>query len=350
MKSVFIKAIIIILVFMAILNNGDYLREKPVNLALSDPQFFDALKGIGITLVAPASKTEEGNLIRLTAYLNSSLDVSMPEDIQGAELPYHANSDDKRAELLIRALSAGDNKVTWALRGGYGSARLLRYLENSPVPAQRKLFVGYSDMTFVHLFLSQKWQWPSIHGAMAAELLSPLKNPRNFLLLGHVLSGKQTKPSYNGLVPLNEAARNVDKVHGKVTGGNLTLLSASLATSWQLEANNKILIIEDVFSDDNASIAYQIDRDLTHLEQAGVFKSVAAVIFGTFKSTDKHVDFSLNRFANAIDAPVFQASWFGHGEDNYPIVLNWDSAITCNDSIDGKKSCSLETDLTSLVD
>lgn len=339
-------ALLLVLVFVFLLSLGDFWRtSEEINAILRNPLFFSNLKGVPLHVVAPSSKIEDTNLQKILSYL-APLDISVPADIQGGDLPYHANDDAKRAELLISAFSRPERGVVWALRGGYGAARLLKYLNNIPKPQEMKLFVGYSDATAIHLFLAQKWDWPSIHGPMVSELLMSQKDPNNFLRLSEIVSLKKRHLSYDGLTPINAAAKQLLEVSGKVTGGNLTIVLSSLGTPWQIQGQGKIIILEDVFSL-GGRVAYRIDRALHQLVQADVFEDAAAIILGSI-GNDTHVEFAVQRFGDEISTPLFKAEWFGHEATNYPIILNWDSVIQCAEGSEGDRRCKLSTDITSL--
>src|SRR5207248_2342713 len=158
----------------------------------------------------------------------------------------------------------------WTLRGGYGSARLFNLLNTMKKPAKSKIFVGYSDATFLHLFLS-RWDWKTIHAAGAGELLDANKKAKNFLHLFDILSGKIKNINYNGFKALNNAAKSIDEIKSSITGGNLTILVHSLGTPWQLKGANKIVFVEDV-----GIRGYALDRAFNHLVQANAFKDVVA--------------------------------------------------------------------------
>jgi muramoyltetrapeptide carboxypeptidase len=111
-------------------------------------------------------------------------------------------------------------------------------------------------------------------------------------------------------------------VKGEVIGGNLTLLGNSLGTEWQLDGNNKIIFIEDICSN-----GYVIDRDLTHLEQSGIFKNAKAILFGKFVGGDQNVEYAIKKFSDSIHLPVFYADFFGHGNSNYPLPFGFPTSI-----------------------
>ncbi|MDL2259411.1 LD-carboxypeptidase, partial [Deltaproteobacteria bacterium OttesenSCG-928-K17] len=153
----------------------------------------------GIFVVAPASGLKGDEAKRAYA-MAEKLGVRFSEKTLSPDAtPYNANSDKIRLELLAEALTSPDVEVVWALRGGYGSSRLLAELAlKMPPQAAEKTFIGYSDMTFLHLFLQSKG-WRTIHGAMFWDLDSQTKDEENFKLLAGLLAGRIEKLDYSGL-------------------------------------------------------------------------------------------------------------------------------------------------------
>jgi muramoyltetrapeptide carboxypeptidase len=217
-----------------------------------------------------------------------------------------------------------DSKAIWCLRGGYGSMRLIPHLEKLKPPKKSKLFVGFSDITSLHLFFAQKWNWPVIHGRTISQLHPDLSKSPDRKFLKDMIFGKKTEMTFKKLIPLNEAAMKINVIEGSITGGNLKILQSSLKTSWEIKARNKILFMEDV-----AERGYSIDRMLEQLYQAKIIdKGLKAIIFGDFTEglerdgTDLTLK-ALERFAQRVSYPVLSGLPAGHGlETNYPVPFN----------------------------
>lgn len=285
----------------------------------------------GVAVVAPASglKMEGSEKARRMA---ASLGLALPDAaMKPGVVPYNANDDETRTRLFLDALNNPDVRVLWALRGGYGSGRLLDAVAKAAPPEKKKILVGYSDMTFLHQ-LVQRWGWPSVHGAMFWELASKNNDPKNFQLLSDLLAGKETTVRYDDIKPFNQAAEETHApIKGVVRGGNLTCLAAGLGTPWAVDVsdeNGVILFIEDVDEP-----GYKIDRMLTQLRLAGAFDSVKAILMGTFSKGDAATEFALERFAKECDTPIFRNSLFGHGAVNYPLVFNVPAGIERDEEV-----------------
>lgn len=305
----------------------------------------------GVAIVAPSSGLKAGKDARAHE-IAEALGVRFPQGALNSGLvPYNAVDDDTRADLLKAALNDPKTRVIWALRGGYGSSRILDEMASQTPPAKRKVFVGYSDATFLHQFF-HGWGWPTVHGAMFWELSSKpeAKDWENFRRLSALLSGHVEELRYSGIAPLNKEARDLSSpIEGPVIGGNLTCLAASAGTPWALAGEGKIVFIEDVSED-----GYKVDRMLTQLVQAGAFKGAEAVLFGDFTDGDEDVNFALSRFADAAGVPVFRSDLFGHGPKNYPLVLNAPSTIARvgggEGEANGKEEFSLTIDARNLFE
>lgn len=291
------------------------------NPVVEDKNFVDSLKSKKLLLVAPASALAPEKIKQLQSL--TQLNIVIPENTFSDAIIFHSNSDQNRLELLRNALSSpSKDTIVWGFRGGYGSARLVEMLKSLPKPVDKKIFIGYSDMTVVHLFLSQNWGWQSINGAMLAELLNPNKDPQNFQKVANIINHRDLDVNIENLKPLNNLAEQVKEISGLLTGGNLTSVETSLGTDWQIQADEKIIFLEDT-----GVKGYQVDRTLTHLTQAGVFKGVKAIVLGNFIEEDEFVKLAISRFASEINIPVFQSDQFGHGKVNSPLVYNAKSEI-----------------------
>ncbi|AFB21180.1 LD-carboxypeptidase [Rickettsia canadensis] len=282
------------------------------------------LKNIPITVVAPASGADNKTLSDLKNINGLNLQI-FSKCFTKSKLPFLASSDEVRFNCLQDALFDESDNAVWVLRGGYGSARLIPYLQKLSKPLKEKFFIGYSDITALHIFLSQEWGWHTIHGSNIADLLKPDKDQSNLTKIAEILKGKVKQVTIDNLVPLNKIAKSSNLVNGKLTGGNLTMLQTSIGTNWQIKTRGKILFLEDV-----NVVAFRLDRDLLHLKQAGLLEDVKAIIFGSFDKDSEGTMLVLRNFADSLNIPVFKTNRFGHDKINDPIIYNTDSKIIKN--------------------
>lgn len=248
--------------------------------------------------------------------------VSIPNDaLINKDICRFSDTDSNRLLRLKRSINS-DSKIIWAMRGGFGSYKLINSLKNLSHP--RKIFIGFSDITALNLFISQNWKdWTVIHAPMVVHLAKKDYHHPSWNMLLYILENKISQYKITGLSPLNDAGKKaaVGKICGKLTGGNLTLIESSLKTSWEIDTDNKILFIEDC----NES-APSVHRSMYHLKEAGKLSNVRAIVFGHFVEVPEYKKY-LKHFANELDIPVFITDQFGHGKSNLPLVYNADACI-----------------------
>lgn len=283
-----------------------------------------------IDVIAPASPRlkNEASITAIKELLVSwNLVPRIPDDIFGIDL-LCANTDAKRFDFLKAALLNTESRAVWCLRGGYGSGRLIPQLANlevkNPVP---KLFIGMSDITALHLFLQRHFHWVTLHGPSVRQVTDNDVAKENIEELKQIMFGRQNVLRYNNLTPLNKQGLKNQLIETCIVGGNFCLIQASIGTLWQVDARNKILFLEEI-----NERGYRVDRMLQHLEQAGIFKDVTAVIFGDFTGGQEPngtclIDPVLKRFAESCDFPVLRCPGIGHGKFNRVLPLGTNTQL-----------------------
>jgi muramoyltetrapeptide carboxypeptidase len=272
--------------------------------------------GDSVEIIAPAARCSDEQLSALKNLLTSwNLECIVNENIFGNDL-LCANSDEMRFQFLKNALENTETKAIICARGGYGSMRLIPELSKLKKPSAPKLFLGMSDITALNLFFYQKWNWSVLHGALSIDKFTP----ESIQSFKKVIFGEEKNIARNGSA-MNSAAEKNKTIEAKLTGGNLCLVQTSLGTLWQMDAKNKIIFLEEI-----TERGYRIDRMLEQLQQAGIFSEAAAIIFGDFKDCNEpdgssKVDSVLNRFAQNISIPVIRMKGFGHGPENFPMII-----------------------------
>ena len=160
------------------------------------------------------------------------------------------------------------------IRGGYGAMRLLDALDYDLIRGHPKVFIGYSDITALHLAFYQKAGLVTFHGPMATALakgdgedlrglLRAVTQPEPIGALANPPGG----PEIETLVP--------GTAEGTLIGGNLALLTALLGTPYVPRLSGAVLFVEDIFDH-----LYRFDRKLVHLRLAGILDQVAGIVVG----------------------------------------------------------------------
>lgn len=194
---------------------------------------------------------------------------------------YLAGKDNLRADDINEMFQNKDIKAVYALRGGYGCARLLDKINFAAIRKNPKALFGYSDITMLHIAINQRCNLITYHAPMPATEL--YKGADKFTLnsLKKMIFSNDIKGNlYN---PRNKKIKSIveGKAYGKLTGGNLSIICSSLGTDNEIDTKNKILFIEEI-----AEEPYKIDRMLLQLIQAGKINDCAGIIFGYFSSCE----------------------------------------------------------------
>jgi len=231
---------------------------------------------------------------------------------------YLAGSDDQRLNDLHAAFADPEVDAIICLRGGYGTPRLLDRVDFDLLRRHAKPFIGYSDITALHVAISRYAGFVTFHGPLLnADLLSERQPPTESSLL-NLLRGQLTAGSvlaHPVAYPLTTVAPGV--AHGRLQGGNLSMIAATLATPYALEADGVILFIEDV----NEPL-YRIDRLLTQLRLAGVLAKLRGVLVGDVAGVDPTaLALLLKQMLGPLRIPVLAGWRSGHCDPNLTLPL-----------------------------
>ena len=226
--------------------------------------------GDRIGIVAPAGPADEQALRAGAEALRAlSYDVVFGDSVFARD-GYFAGSAEARARDVVAMFERDDVDAILCARGGYGSNYLLPALEKIDLRAHAKPFIGYSDITtLLTRFVDRGLV--CFHGPMVAPDFS--RGTADLQSLQAALSGEG--------ISLEFASRSAvctivtGAAAGKLHGGCLSLLVASLGTPYEIQTQDTILFMEDV-----NVWPYQLDRMLRQLQLAGKFDGVRAIVFG----------------------------------------------------------------------
>lgn len=268
-----------------------------------------------IDVIAPGWGVNEKEYAQVATLIRSwGYHPRFPENMfEEAEVSYLSGEDETRFTHLEQALTASDSKVIWCVRGGYGCSRLMGALTQLAQPAQEKCLIGFSDVTALHLWLTQKWGWKTLHAPVIYSIIQQHIDEASIDALRQSLKGEATSVA---LTPANAVAKGASTTVS-LTGGNLALIAASLATPWHIDTKDKVVVLEDF---DEPS--YRIDRMLTQLIQARVFAEAKGIILGNFTKMDKEIELTLTRFINRQNLPIWRSNQIGHGRKNMTLPFN----------------------------
>jgi len=241
-----------------------------------------------------------------------------------------AGGDRERAADVMQMFTDKQVKAIICLRGGYGAARMLELLDYHVIRRHAKIFSGFSDITSLHCAFAKKVNMVTIHAPMLNGGLQS-KDLKEFTRASFFRTVTEATPA--GSIVADYDKTNISTVRcglaeGRLVGGNLSVLCASIGTPFEPLFKGKILFIEDVNEQ-----PYRLDRMLTQLLNAGVLKQVAGVAVGVNRDCeddgkdqmmDEYRQSSADVIAERLEplgVPVVTGLPFGHVEFNATIPV-----------------------------
>jgi muramoyltetrapeptide carboxypeptidase len=205
------------------------------------------------------------------------LNVKLGKNV-GKRLSTYRSSISERLDDLHGMFKDSEVDAVMCLRGGYGAAQLLDQIDYDLIRRNPKIFLGYSDITALHLAIHKKTGLVTFHGPMiVSEFTGYTQKYFNKALFEAAPIGVVTNPEGGNALRPSHMLRTIrpGTATGPLVGGNLTLISTTLGTPYEIETRGKILFLEDVDEQ-----PYSIDGMLTQLRLAGKLDEAAGIIFG----------------------------------------------------------------------
>lgn len=276
-------------------------------------------RGDTIAFVAPAGIAAERDVLAYRDVLErQGYRVRIAPGLFARRQRYLAGGDAERADELNRALRDPDVRAILAVRGGYGLSRILDRIDYDALRADPKIVGGYSDLTALHLAIARRVRLVSFHCPMPAEWGRDPEGrafaSRSFAAT--VLRPQPAVPFTIGMPPgFRPRTLTPGCSEGRLLGGNLSLICATLGTPFAIEPDGAILFIEDV--DEKP---YRVDRMLAQLRLAGVLGAVEGVVVGQFTIDDpearREIADIVAEYLAPLGCPVLTDFPVGHVADN----------------------------------
>jgi muramoyltetrapeptide carboxypeptidase len=248
----------------------------------------------------------------------------------GRRMGDYQRSIQERLDDLHEMFSDREVSAVFCIRGGYGSMHLLDKIDYDLIRRNPKIFLGYSDITVMHLAILKRSRLVTFHGPMMLAGFTGYTQShfRRALFETKPLGVLTNPPDENQLRPAHPLRRvRGGQGTGELTGGNLTLISTTLGTPFEIETRGKILFLEDVDEE-----PHRVDRMLTQLRLAGKFEGVRGIIFGEcancrpsdYKPSSVSV-YSLGEILDnifgSLNVPVLSGLTIGHTSDQLTLPL-----------------------------
>jgi len=273
------------------------------------------LPGDTVGILCPCSPiTEE----RLNACINTVTAMGYRVKLAGTPTEsfggYMAGSGKARANAINALFADPEVKAIFCLRGGDGGTRTVPYLNLDLVRRNPKIFVGYSDVTTLHLLFNQDCGLVTFHGPMVSSNMVDAFDADTRSAFFRALNGDREYVFRN---PPEEPVRvlHPGRAEGMVIGGNLSLLSAAMGTAYEPDTRGRILFIEEV-----EEPVTKIEKWMCQLRNSGTLARCSGILLGQF--TDITNEFlpgytaldCIRELTEDLHIPILYNLQSGHGE------------------------------------
>ena len=287
--------------------------------------------------IIPEEDIEKCKKIIIDLGFNPVIGKSLYENYGG----YMAGKAEIRIEDLHEAFSRKDIKGIFCVKGGYSASQLLDKIDYELIKNNPKVFVGYSDVTNLHIVFNQKCNLGTYHGPMVKSNMINDFNEYTKTSFFEAMEKNETKyeePENMPLSILTEGNTPSENISGVLTGGNMAIIVTTLGTQYEIDTKGKILFLEDVDEEIGS-----LNRMLTHLKYAGKFSDCKAVVFGNFvvcKNTytkeNQHYELLelLKDFFADYDKPVIYGMESGHKK---PYMFTLPLGAKCSINLQNKE-------------
>lgn len=290
-------------------------------------------KGDSVALFAPAGAVFENHHVeKLTSVLNQlGYRVELAKNLN-LKKGYLAGNDKERLSAFHDLIRNKEVKALIAVRGGWGCARILKDIDLDLIKSNPKIIMGYSDLTSLLNYITENTGLITYHGPMAYSTWNELALSEFSSRFVH-----QNKTQFINKLDEENYSNNKGVAQGKLCGGNLTVISHMIGTTYAINSANKILFLEEINEE-----PYVIDRMLTQLRDADVFKKASGIVLGKFHKCIPEIEEKSITLTEVfdyhfkdLDIPVFGFANFGHVKDKYILDIGREAKInTSNFRID----------------
>jgi muramoyltetrapeptide carboxypeptidase len=273
------------------------------------------VKGDTIGVVAPSYAPKAGWLARgVKALERAGYGIVLDTELTTVRR-FQRAEDERRAESLMGMWLDPRVKAVIGGTGGYGAVRMLPHLEPEIFRLNPKAFVGYSDVTALHLWLMRRAGLRVFHGPTVDDLIPSTRDPTMSSLLTALTVPRPTTRIGRDIARVVRPGRAV----GRLVGGNLSLVQQSIGTPYAIDTREAILFLEE--TREPMSVA---DERLVHLRAAGLLRDVRGVVFGQLSldrsEEDEFEDFLLDLVSD-LQIPIITDFPAGHEVPNLTLPI-----------------------------
>jgi muramoyltetrapeptide carboxypeptidase len=250
----------------------------------------------------------------------------------GEKFGYFAGTDALRANELNSFITDQTVKAIFCMKGGWGCARLLDKLDYALIEKNPKALIGFSDITTLLIAITAKTGLVTFHGPVGNSGW----NAWTSAVFKSVTMNTNSLPVF--VNPVTEDAIvtiNSGKANGELVGGNLSVITSLMGSSYLPDWKNKILFLEDVKEE-----PYRIDRALTQLKLCGVLNSISGFVFGKCakclaEEPQKAFTFHdvIFQHIKPLGIPAFYGAMIGHIENKLTLPLGIKAELDADQGI-----------------
>lgn len=295
--------------------------------------------GDKVAIIAPASNVQDPDEIKRAVEVCNYFKLEpVISDLLYSGDGYRTKSPKKRADELHRYFESKEIKGIFCIRGGYGSADLLDLIDYKLIRSNPKVFAGYSDITALHLAIQKYSGIVTFHSPVLLSAFTEY-TAKSFekTIFKNEPIGEITNPKRIVGIREQYPIRTIrsGKAEGRLTGGNLSVISSLMGTPYEIDTKDSILFLEDVSEE-----PFRIDRMLNQLRLAGKFEQAKGIVFGycndcTIKSMPPSWDLQLgdvlDKYFASLPIPSFYGLMIGHTSEQltlpYSLEAEMDSEL-----------------------
>lgn len=312
----------------------------PYNKDVLIPEALQEGDTIGIVSPASAIFESEPYEIAKESFEAMGLQVKFGKNIK-KRYGHLAGSDEERAEELNEMFLDKSVKAIIALRGGSGAARILDKLDYKAISDNPKIFIGYSDITALHLAIFEKTGLVTFHGPVAVSTWNSFSTDylKSLLFEKEAVTYENPVSIGDELVQTKNRIRVIHEgqVKGQLLGGNLSVLTGIMGSEYfPSDWKGKILYLEDV-----GEKIYAVDRMMSQLYLGGVFDQISGFIFGKCTECDPGgngygsltMEEVIDHYIKPLKIPAYSGAMIGHISDNVTIPNGIDAELDATNGI-----------------